>query len=250
MLKIAICDDEMHEVKNVKSIIMEAMENQSITYEIKLFGSGEELLESNEQFHCVFLDIVMNGINGIELGMSLYQKDRKVRIIYITNFEEYCSEAVNHVHAFAYLSKPIIKEKLEQQLQALIQLMGEEIKNDIEIELSNVIEICEETKKEYIAIRIPISEIIYFEYMKSDRRVRVKTTNKTFEYVCTMTQLENNMRAYGFAACYRGILVNFAHVLKAKNHIVYLNNGEKLPLSQKRVVEFKEKLNEYVHRSI
>ena len=74
--------------------------------------------------------------------------------------------------------------------------------------------------------------------------------NKVYEYSGTMTEVEQKMEMYGFATCYRGILVNFEHVIKAKGDTVYLSTGEKLPLSQKRVVEFKNQLNDYVHGSI
>ncbi|WP_110291358.1 LytTR family transcriptional regulator DNA-binding domain-containing protein [Lachnotalea glycerini] len=49
------------------------------------------------------------------------------------------------------------------------------------------------------------------------------------------------MKPYGFVTCYRGIIVNCANIIKIKNGTVYLGNGERLPLAQKRVLELKEK---------
>ncbi len=45
----------------------------------------------------------MSGVDGIELGKSLDQINSNVKIIYITSFEEYCIDAVNHVHALSFV---------------------------------------------------------------------------------------------------------------------------------------------------
>lgn len=249
MFKIAICDDEIKEVKRIQSIVENFMETYAITHNINAFTSGKELVESKETYELVFLDISMSEMDGLEVGVRLYQKNFKTRIIYITSFNEFLNEAVNHTHAFAYLSKPIKEETLIKQIEELVKMIGMEKENEVEIELKNVIEVGGEGK-EYLAIKIPVSSILYYEYVKSNRKIRVKTKNQIYEYAGTMVEVERKMEIYEFGLCFRGLLVNLQHVVKAKGNTVYLNTGEKLPLSQKRVTEFKEQLSEFVHRSI
>ncbi|MDR2021720.1 MAG: LytTR family DNA-binding domain-containing protein [Hungatella sp.] len=250
MFKVAICDDEQNEAAVIKQLVEEFMKDHGILYSIQMFHSGEDLTASSVSFDFVFLDISMGGMNGIEAGMKLYQRNRKVRIIYITGFNGYCSDAINRAHAFAYLSKPVKKEQLLDHISELVQVIGLDRGNDIEIILSNVTEISESGEKEYPAIKVSVSKILYFEYVKTARKIRVKTIKKTYEYLGTMTDVEQRMEIYGFGTCYRGVIVNFEHVAKVKGDMVYLNTGERLPLSQKRVIAFKEQLNNYVHRSI
>jgi len=192
----------------------------------------------------------MGGMNGIEAGMKLYQRNRKVRIIYITGYNGYCSDAINRAHAFAYLPKPVEKQQLIDHISELVQIIGLDQGNEIEIVLSNVTEISENGGNVYPAIKVTVSNILYFEYVKATRKIRVKTMEKTYEYIGTITDAEQRMEIYGFGTCCRGVIVNFEHVARVKGDMVYLNTGERLPLSQKRVIAFKKQLNNYVHRSI
>ncbi len=250
MFRVAICDDEWNEAAAIKELVEEFMNNHGILYSIQMFPSGEELIASSISFDFVFLDISMGGMNGIEAGMKLYQRNRKVRIIYITGYDGYCNDAINRAHAFAYLPKPVEKKQLTDHVSELVQVIGLDRGNDIEIVLTNVTEISDSGKKEYPAIKVTVSKILYFEYVKTARKIRVKTLKKTYEYIGTIADVEQRMELYGFGTCYRGVIVNFEHVAKVKGDMVYLNTGERLPLSQKRVIAFKEHLNNYVHRSI
>lgn len=250
MFNIAICDDERKEAKTIKTMLETFLKEHLLIYNIHIFTSGEALLASSENFDFIFLDISMEGINGIETGMKLYQKSRKIRLIYITGYQEYCKDAVNHAHAFAYLSKPVAKEQLAKQVSELIKEIGEDKGNEIEIELLNVTRIGEDDQKIYPIVQIPISHILYVEYVKAGRKIRVRTKTEIYEYSGTMAELEQKMKLYDFETCYRGILVNFEHVMKVKGDTIYLVTGEKLPLSQKRRTEFREQLSNYVHRSI
>ncbi len=178
MFKVAICDDEQNEAAVIKQLVEEFMKDHGILYSIQMFHSGEDLTASSVSFDFVFLDISMGGMNGIEAGMKLYQKNRKVRIIYITGFNGYCSDAINRAHAFAYLPKPVKKEQLIDHISELVQVIGLDRGNDIEIVLSNVTEISESGEKEYPAVNVSVSKILYFEYVKTARKIRVKTIKK------------------------------------------------------------------------
>lgn len=249
MFRIAICDDELKEAGKIQKIVGNFMKTSAMIHTIEVFTSAEELIGSKEIFDLVFLDISMNGMNGLEAGMKLYQRNLKIRLIYVTSYHQFLHEAVNHTHAFAYLTKPIKEEELSKQVSEAVKMIGMEKENGAEIELRNVMEAGEE-KREYLAVKIPVSDILYFEYIKSNRRIRIKTINKIYEYAGTMVEAEKKMQLYEFGSCYRGLLVNLRHVMKAKGDTVYLNTGETLPLSQKRAVMFKSQLSDFVHRSI
>lgn len=250
MLEIAICDDEIEEAIELKEMVEKFMQENSILYHIYIFTSGEALLNKDECFDIVLLDIAMKEMDGIETGMKMYQKNLKVRIIYITRFYEYCNDAINHAHAFAYLTKPIDKEKLFTQISELVKVFDMNKEQRLELELTNITEVNEENGREYLLLKVFVSDILYYEYVKAGRKIRVKMKDKIYEYTGSMAEVERKMKLYGFGACYRGILVNFEHVIKAKGNTVYLNTGETLPLSPKRGIIFKEQLNEYVHRSV
>ena len=220
MLNIAICDDEIEQVNKVKMAVDEFMMRYSIVYNVETFSSGEELLGVKSIFDLVFLDIVMEGMNGIEVGIILRNYNFKVKVIYITSSNEYWNYAINNVHAFAYLTKPICKKELFVQIKEVIKVIGIEKREEVEIEFTNAIEIGNK-EREYPLIKIQLSDIIFFEYVKQRRKIRINLVNKTYEYSGKMSDLEQKMVIYCFGICCRGIIVNLQHVKKVKRNIVY-----------------------------
>ena len=65
-MNIAVCDDE----ENIRYLIKRLIEKQDVSCQIMEFSSGEELLrfweqEDREQLDILFLDISMDGTDGI-----------------------------------------------------------------------------------------------------------------------------------------------------------------------------------------
>lgn len=111
MLKIAICDDEPAFAIQLGDKIREAIPD----CEIQTFFSGGELLRGG-RFDICFLDIQMEGINGIETARKLREKDEESIIVFITGAREYVFEAFD-VAAFHYLVKPLEDGKLQEVLR-------------------------------------------------------------------------------------------------------------------------------------
>ena len=82
MIKIGICDDNAKIVSKIKRYV-ESYDKEKA--DIRTFKNGEELLAEEEVFDAIFLDIDMDGINGIETAQKIRIYDKDVKIIYITN---------------------------------------------------------------------------------------------------------------------------------------------------------------------
>lgn len=73
---------------------------------------------------------------------------------------------------------------------------------------------------------------------------------ETYEYPCVMERLADELENHGFAINCRGNLVNLRHVVKIKGYEIYMDNGRTRPLSQRRVADFKERLNDFLNNNI
>lgn len=105
-MEVAIVDDE--------KVIREQIKKLAVKYEpdcnVKYYETGEELLAEGKKFDVLFLDIQMEGMNGIDTARALREKQEDMVIIFITGVKEYVFEAFD-VSAFHYLLKPVEEKK-------------------------------------------------------------------------------------------------------------------------------------------
>ena len=75
----------------------------------------------------VFLDIDMQGMNGIETGKAIRSVDTDVKIVYLTAYRDYVAGAFG-VHAFQYLLKPVNRQEIINVLEEIFRYMEARIK--------------------------------------------------------------------------------------------------------------------------
>lgn len=247
MFNIAICDNNRKDSVIIEKIVNNYMIIKFIPYQVYIFKSGEELLNFHDKLDLVFLDIAMDGINGIQAGKKLHCINRNIKIIYTTNYKQYCIQAMNKVHAFAYLEKPVKKSKAEEQLDEIIQYIQDEHEK-VEIINFEIIEITKEAKIEYKIKNFKVNDILYFEYI--NRKIKIKLENEEYFFIDKMKYLAAKMQEHNFETCHQCYLVNLRRIKKIKGYEVFLDNNEKLPVSQKKSADFRKRLNKFIQSSI
>lgn len=247
MFSIAICDDDKKDTLKIAALVKDYMDARLIPYEVNTFQSGEELLGKHEIFDLIFLDIGLNGINGLLVGKKIREEDRNVKVIYTTSYQQFCKQAVNHVHAFAYLVKPVTRDKAERQLDEILQYIqeGHERSETVRFE---ILEITEEGELESRIKDFEVNDIFYFEYF--NRKIKIKLENKEYFFKDKMKDLAEKMVEHHFETCHQSFLVNLRHVKKIKGYEAYLNNNDIIPVSQKKSASFRKKLNQFILSNI
>ena len=234
MIKIGICDDNAKIVSKIKRYI-ESYDKEKA--DILTFKNGEELLGKDEVFDAIFLDIDMDGINGIETAQKIRRYDKDVKIIYVTSYTEYTNAAFS-VHAFGYLNKPVKQEEIFKQLDEVISY-GRKSKK-------------EEPCISFIAIdgvvRMHPKDIYYFEYF--NRKIKMNTNKGVFILKEKIMDIARKMEQYGFYMPHKSFTVNLYHVKSINGYDSFMMNGNIVPLSQKKSVIFREKLNEFIAEQI
>ncbi|MDE5966116.1 MAG: LytTR family DNA-binding domain-containing protein [Lachnospiraceae bacterium] len=245
LLQIAICEDDNEDKEKLIGTLKSILDTHKIAHCITCFDNGEALLASDTEFHLIFMDIAMSGKNGIETGRQIYNRNRSPKIIYQTNFRSYCEEAVNTVHAFAFLTKPLTEEALREQIKEFLRQTPPE---EHLLEFHKISYMEKGVLQQKTTLQIPIKSIYYFEALKSKKKIKIVTNNHIYEYTDTIKNLENRLHSLGFETSCRGILVNMENIARIKNYKIFFKNGECVALSQKRAVEFKKNLNAYIHK--
>lgn len=247
MIYIAICDDNEEDIYLIKELIIEYMNNSHILYKICSYPSGEALLESDDEPDILFLDIAMKGMNGIETGKKFRSRFHHTAIIYITSFPQYLVQAINSIHAFAYLEKPVHKEDLSAQMDDVLCNLKQEHaeRKTVRFRITKVKD-GNHVSKEFMDF--DISDIYYFACV--NRKIMIKTGWGEFFFYQKMKDVIERMKKYNFESCHQSFLVNLQYVRKMKGYDLWLSNGEKIPVSQKKSAEFREKMNIFVHNGI
>ncbi len=247
MLSIAICDDDKSDAAKIEALIKDYMSLKQMPYQLKRFHSGEELLEAKEVFELLFLDIALGGMNGIQVGKLIRETNHNAKIIYTTSYKQYCKQAVNRVHAFAYLVKPITKDKMDRQLDEILQCIVEEHEKEETVKFE-ILEITDDGELEVRIKDFEVKDIYYFEYF--NRKIKIKLENEEYFFRDKMKDLADKMQIHNFEICHQCFLINLRHVKKIKGYDVFLNNNDKIPVSQKKSADFRKKLNAFIQSAI
>lgn len=88
-LRTAIVEDSKPDAERLKQLLKKAFENENIS--CSCFASGDEFLRAGwrEGYQVVFLDICMEGTNGIETAQRLRAADPDLLIVFVTSSPEY-----------------------------------------------------------------------------------------------------------------------------------------------------------------
>lgn len=219
-MRIAICDDE----KNIRELIANKVAKQYPDANIIFYNSGEELLLSDNPIDILFLDIQMQGKNGMETARELRKKDKKIIIIFVTAVEEYVFQAFD-VGAFHYIVKPINNTKFTEVLHRAIEEWNAKQPTKQEPEEKYLM-----INNGGVHIKVTIDDIVYAEVF--NRKVVIHKLNETIEYYGKMSDLEA-LAGDSFFRPHRAYLINFKYVEKYDATTIYLEKGTALMAKQK-----------------
>lgn len=230
MLKIAVCDDDALTVQSICKAIEGFFTNKKISVCFSRFFSGETLLcdmiDKHIYYDVVFLDIGMDGKNGIETAKQLRESGVSSFIVFITALKDYVFDAFE-VNAMNYLLKPIDNNKLNKTLEK-IAATNQESKDSFLI-----------INKNREISKVAFSAIVYCEVL--NHRVFVYEKNKQHEYQAKIDVLEQNL-AQDFFRSHRSFIVNLNHVTGYSEGYAVMSSGEKIPVATRRHSDFMKAL--------
>lgn len=115
-MNIFACDDE-HLALMLLTDAIRAVAPDATIYE---FRNPEELLKEARSTRCdvAFLDIEMHGMNGVLVARHLKEMYPRTNIIFVTGYDRYSMDAWD-LMVSGYVTKPVRKEKIEEQLANL-----------------------------------------------------------------------------------------------------------------------------------
>lgn len=106
-MKVAIVENEEKEIKNYFQLLKQYEKEMKQKVEVLIFKNGYDFIENyKNDIDCVFMDIDMPGINGLETSKKLRELDEDVIIIFVTNLPQFAIDGYK-VQALDFLLKPL-----------------------------------------------------------------------------------------------------------------------------------------------
>ena len=112
---IAVDDNEI----NLEVLTLQLKSISAIS-EVHSFSDPKIAIEWMKTNHAdaAFLDIIMDELNGIHLAKEIAALQPDCRVVFCSSSEDYAMEAFR-VHASGYLTKPVMRAQLEEEIARL-----------------------------------------------------------------------------------------------------------------------------------
>ncbi|MCE1196306.1 LytTR family DNA-binding domain-containing protein [bacterium] len=219
-INVGLCDDEANELDRLERFVAGYGEKRAVVFQTHRFLSGEELLESisaGQAFDLLFLDIYMNGADGIEVARKVRETGAAGEIIFATSSAEH---AVNgyQVRAIQYLLKPLADEELIAAMDQALETLALR---------SNRCILIQNRSGSY---RIPLKEIVFAE--SNAKIVRIHTLKDgSIEYYDRLDNFERQCGDQRFLRCHKSFLVNLDFAYSIQENAIRLFTGEDIRIS-------------------
>jgi DNA-binding LytR/AlgR family response regulator len=231
-MKIAICDDNKHDLLQICKFVDEFLSYDFADKKIEIhsFESSLELineLENGKYFDLFLLDIILPGITGMELATDIRSKDPVGKIIFLTSSPEFAIESYS-VSAFSYLLKPIQKDKLFSILSKAIKDFYSKKKKYIIV------------KTQMGMFKIFMNELIYIDVIKRTTFFH-QTNGVVIESFTTLSKVEMVLLTdKRFIKPHRSYIVNLDYIKNLSQYGFTMINNQLIPISRNTFKDVKQ----------
>ena len=129
LLKVALCDDDLVVETQVRAFLEkeEAERGGELEILLSVKRSGEELLSDFRPglYDLLLLDILMEGISGVETLSRIRESDSELTAAFITSSKEYALDGYR-LKAVRYLEKPITRDAISELIDISLSKKGSE----------------------------------------------------------------------------------------------------------------------------
>ena len=241
--KTLLIDDERLAREELKSLLKEYHEIEIID-EAK---NGEEGIQKLKELKpdLIFLDLNMPGINGFDM---IKQLEEIPRVIFVTAYDEYALKAFE-VNALDYILKPVDPERLREAIQKLTT------EDDFVSSQQTIISRKERVLSVNDRVFIKDGEKCWFvelskvRMLESDGNyVKVYFDNFRPLILRSLNSFEDRLDPEQFFRANRKYIINLQWVSSIENWFngglqVELREGEKVEISRRQAIRFKEMMS-------
>ena len=233
-MRIAIVDDIASERTLLHARLQQQLVKRGVHADLAEFENGEFFLKAAKErsFAVLFLDIYMDGANGVEIARELRKSDPDCLLIFTTTSTDHALEGFR-VRALHYLVKPYNEKEISTLLDEILSRIPDSGKYiDVKVNGSN--------------IQIPFKNIIYAEHFS--HMIHIHTTGgkemltrQSFEAFTASLKMDSR-----FYSCNRGIVINLEHAVDFDGSMFLMDDDNNIPVSRKLLKNARQTFMEFL----
>lgn len=232
-LTALIIEDEANSREILRNYLAKYCKNVSILGEAATIKEGLVLLNKNNP-DMVFLDVEMPYGNAFDLLDQL--PDRTFETIFVTAYNQYAMDALNH-HAAYYLMKPIDIDELVKSVAYVAEVKEREnaLEDKIMTPVINRVDGKITLPQQDGFQVLNVADILYCK--ADDNYTEIYLENQRLVVSKTLKYFEEALSDFAFARIHKSYLVNVNEVVKykkGKGGSVVISNGKELLVSASR----------------
>lgn len=236
-MRLAICDNEIEECVIIKRQLAKCEAcDPAETYEIHYFTGGEaflqELRRGNEAYDIVFMDVYMDGMDGIAAAREAKRLLPSLELVFITTSRDFAVEAFQ-LEALHYLVKPVTLEQFRGALDRYQQKRGS----------VRYLEVAQGRNM----VRLRLDKINYLQSRNNGTDI---FTDSHVLHVNQNTSALVEKLDGRFLNIRRGMCVNMSFIKRMDADHCILKNGEIVLLSRKERADIRSRYREYIFGSV
>lgn len=217
LFRIGICDDQSNARNSLRLSLQQILKQEDSSY--FEFSLGEGAVNWVKKHHgaldVLFLDIEMQGIDGMETARQIRNFDKDLILIFVTGYSDYVFDGYA-VQALGYLLKPVNLEHLKTVLKRVGDTIAKSAQQFYTIQNADGI------------YRIAKREI---QYIFSDKRlITVVTTLREYTFYGKLDDVQTELGA-DFVRIHQRYLVQVSAVEQIEGQTVLIS-GKALPISR------------------
>ena len=223
-MKILICDDEQTYLNTLRIHIEEYMKNHHIPCAITAVVDPLRIAQDDTVFDLAFLDIQMPGVDGITLAKELRQRNPKLALFFVTNYDCYQDDAMD-LRAFRFFEKPFNANRLYAGLDKAMEYI-----DGAYVDL-------------FLFENAAVQRVI-----ADGRRASVITLGKVYSTADKYDDLCEKLPQLFFYPVHKSFFVNLHYIDRYTYTELLLSDGTKIPIAPRRQSAFHKFWFEYLRR--
>ena len=232
-MKIAVCDDREDDRKRIIDFLQEYADKNELYPEIEEFTSGEEFLSTDISVYVlVFMDIFMDGINGMETAKKLLARNSRIQIVFQSTSTEFAVEAFD-VEALHYMIKPVNKEKVFGILDRFMESISS--LRTVRVKIGRMEE------------DVYLDDILYVE--ADGKKSNIHTKKGRISVSMPVAELAEILPKKEFCRPIRWALVSLKEVVAIPTDVLKLSDGTEIGISRMKRKEIQEAFADYSWRN-